>query len=52
MKSNIRQRSELHYNGNLGQLIQLMSGKAMEELDLQILPSKEEGQIIDHYRIQ
>jgi hypothetical protein len=35
MNSNIRQRSELHADGKLGQLIQLMSGKPKEELDLQ-----------------
>jgi hypothetical protein len=29
-------------------LIQLMSGKPKEELDLETLPSEEEGLIIDH----
>jgi hypothetical protein len=29
-----------------------MSGKPKEELDLQTVPSEEEGLIIDHYRIQ
>jgi hypothetical protein len=29
-----------------------MPGKPKEELDLQTLPSKEEGLIIDHYCIQ
>jgi hypothetical protein len=52
INSNIQQCSELHSDSKLGQLIQLMSGKPKEELDLQILPSEEEGLIIDHYRIQ
>jgi hypothetical protein len=29
-----------------------MSGKLREELDLQTIPTNEEGPIIDHYRIQ
>jgi hypothetical protein len=52
MNSNIRQRSELHVDGKLGQLIQLMSGKPKKELDFQTLPSEEEGMIIDHQCIQ
>jgi hypothetical protein len=36
----------------MGQLIQLMSVKPRKELDLQTLPSKEEGLVIYHYRIQ
>jgi hypothetical protein len=52
MNFNIRKRSELHSEGKLGQLIQLISGKPKEELDLQTLPSEEEGLIINHYRIK
>jgi hypothetical protein len=52
MNSNICQQSKLHSDGKLGQLIQLMSGQPKEEVDLQTLPSEEEGLIIDHYGIQ
>jgi hypothetical protein len=48
MNSNIQQRSELYVDSKLGQLIQLMSGKPKEELNLQTLPLEEEGLIIDH----
>ena len=50
--ANIRKRDELHAEGDLGKLIRLISGKPTEGLDLQTLPSEEEGLIIDHHRIQ
>ena len=52
MNPRIRQLEELRDDKKLGRLIQLLSGKPNQHLDLQTIPSETEGQIIDHYRIQ
>jgi len=52
MGKEVRKMEDLRQRENLGRLIELLSGKPREQLDLQTLPSAEEGQIVDHHRNQ
>jgi len=48
----IRQLEQLRENKDLRRLIEILSGRPRDQLDLNALPSDTEGLIIDHYRIQ